>query len=305
MKSLLRSPGCPCFRWLIASLLCASSIAAAETDPAPALTGIVNLPDLKLALLEAASPRPGPSVGLILAPGEREGNVRVISVHPEAGAIQLGSRISTNLFSLRFQDATRHLEPGRFGLLFEHAPINQALMVYQQLAGRTLLVHPSLPPVSFSLNATVTNRTEAARVLEKEFAAQGITTVPDGGKFTMLVPKSQLAAARPRSSEIRPASPPAGKGNTNESIPPGVIHFQGISPDQAAAIYAELLGRKLDRTTPLPPTTTALLQIKTETPLSREEAQYALEVLFAWQGFKLVPSGDEFLKPVAIPESER
>jgi hypothetical protein len=178
--------------------------------------------------------------------------------------------------------------------------------LYQQLVGRTLLLHPSLPPSSVSLNATATNPTEAALILEKEFAAQGIATIPDGDKFIMVVPKSHLAAARPRSREIRPASPPTRKGNTttDESIPPGVIHFQGVLPGQATVIYAELLRRKLDRTTPLPPSM-GPLNIKTETPLSLEEAQYALDVLFAWHGFKLVPSGDEFLKPVAISESER
>jgi hypothetical protein len=48
-----------------------------------------------------------------------------------------------------------------------------------------------------------------------------------------------------------------------------------------------------------------MISLKTQTPLTREEVCYALETLFAWQGFKLVPEGDRLAKlvPISGPSS--
>lgn len=213
-----------------------------------------------------------------------------------------GRRIVTSSNSpvtLTFRDQTLRLEPGRPGLLLEGAGLNQVLTLYQQLAGRTLLIHPALPAVAFTLNAAVANPAEAALVLQKEFATHGIVVIPDGDKFAMIVPEAQITSAKPHSPHSGEVKQPDAE---KEQTPSGFFDFQDVDLSQAAIVYAELLGRKFDRSVPL---RSGTIRIKTQTALSRDEVCYAFEVLFTWRGLKAVPQGDDQLKLVPIPDSEK
>jgi hypothetical protein len=86
-------------------------------------------------------------------------------------------------------------------------------------------------------------------------------------------------------------------------MPPGTLNFPTQSIWRVAVIYAALLGRTLD-------TNAALggrlgwVSFKNQTTLSREEASYALETLFAWQGFKLIPVDKNLARLVPIADSD-
>jgi hypothetical protein len=117
----------------------------------------------------------------------------------------------------------------------------------------------------------------------------------------MIVPQAQVALAKPHSPHSVGVEPPPTE---TDQIPPGVINFWNVDLVQAAQIYAELAGRKLDQSASVPPGR-GTMRIKTQTALSRDEARYAFDVLFAWRGLKAVPQGDHQLKLVTIPDSER
>jgi hypothetical protein len=349
MKTSLQLPR---HKLLLLALLCfiGRGHSATETPQStPKLTGILNLPDSTLALLEVTPLYAGGNRQLILAPGQREGDVEVTRINPESGAADVrlsitrlwnanpggqattnaariwdaktgkeitqplspgsvvqsaqfspdGRRIvttGTNLISVSFRDPTHRLETGHPGLVLEDAGFGQVLMIYQRLSGRTLLIHPALPEYSVNLRAEASNPAEAALVLEKEFASQKIAVIPDGDKFAMVVPESQVTGLKPRSTEIKPTE--------GELLPAGVISFLNVDLVQVANIYAALMGRKLDRQAP-PPRATRTINLKTQTPLSLEEARYALDTLFRWQGLEMIPTGDDLMKLAPVPASER
>jgi hypothetical protein len=85
-------------------------------------------------------------------------------------------------------------------------------------------------------------------MLEKALAERGIATIADGEKFLMVVPASEVTAVKPRSSDFDTST---RNGIKPELMPVGAIYFSNANLNQAAQIYASLIGRKLDQTQPL------------------------------------------------------
>ncbi len=151
-----------------------------------------------------------------------------------------------------------------------------------------------------------------AAELERKFAADGIVAIPDGDKFMMVVPKVLASVVSPRSSEIKSSRNPPRAAQTNkpasgseELIPAGTINFWGVDAAQAADIYARLVSREMDRSERFPggPCPSGIF-LKTITPLTKEEAIYALETELLWCGVKMVSVGDKMMKAVAAPVPE-
>ena len=181
-----------------------------------------------------------------------------------------------------------------------NASLGQVLEIYGAMTERTLLLHPHLVlPMKISSSAARTTQREGAEALEKLLATNGIVSVPDGEKFLMIVPKAEALKARPGSSQITRGKNSTGK---QEVIPAGMIDFRGATAAQVLSIYTALKSRKPELAGPSPPIP---INLRAETTLTREEALYAMETLFAWQGFKVVPIGEEFLKFAPLSGSER
>ncbi len=72
----------------------------------------------------------------------------------------------------------------------------------------------------------------------------------------------------------------------------GALRFQKASVQQVLEKYAELSGRKLLSSKNLPE---EQITIHNCTPLTREEALRALEVIMLQQGVDLAPEGDKFI----------
>jgi hypothetical protein len=136
----------------------------AETVPSsPRLLGIVDLPPAARALLEVQW-RPGQDAGwTLLQAGQRQGELTVLAVHPETGAVELNLRPSEDFMTVTFTNRAYRSSLGSPGLAFENAALEHVLTIYAQLAQRTLLRWPELPKLSFSLRAAATNDA-AARI---------------------------------------------------------------------------------------------------------------------------------------------
>jgi len=80
-------------------------------------------------------------------------------------------------------------------------------------------------------------------------------------------------------------------------VPAGVINFRNVDLQIVATIYAQVIGRELEKTAPFP---SDVINIKTQTPLTKQEACYALETLFNWSGAKIVLVRDDLIRVVPM-----
>jgi len=290
-----------------ALIFCIFQLSAQAEFPAPRLSGIVNLPDFKRALLET----PGSPEGLLLlGEAQHEGDIGVIWINPEKGRVEVYQH--TNIMILELNAETNQ-EPatGVQGIALKNTSLRAVLELYQRLSARTVLQSPLLPQTQFSLRASAATRTDAARVLERALAEKEILAIPDGENFMLVVPKSQAQAVSPHSSQTKSltTNSPVTSSPTNspetEILPPGSISFRGVAIVSALQIYSELIGRKLDHSPPLPSGMESRVFLHTETPLTRNECIYMFDTLFRLHGIKVAPAAEGFVKPVRISEVER
>ena len=250
---------------------------------APRLAGIVNLPSRKCALLEV----PGthfPVPRLILDESQREGKIELLKID-QANKVTLRIPVATQtgsedlILSLPERNTSSVPNPT---LVFDDVDVDSLLVLYAEFAGRTIL-RPLLPKHSFTLAASPSNLAEAALVLQRALAEQELISIADGERFLMVMPKTLAANARPHSSELKSKSTLDAQAGPNQSgndelIPKGDINFINLDLFEAAKIYVEYLGRKLERNPT--PGIHGFIRIKTQTPLTKEEVCYALETLF-------------------------
>lgn len=254
------------------------------------LTGIISLPDFRRALLE--SPGPPRGEGLVtLGEGERQGKFEVLIIKDREGSVDVvnGGKRATLEFGILA--AVSAAETAGSNLRLANANLEQVLDVYARINGRTVLQHPSLKATLLSLNAAAKTRSEAVAILEQLFQRHGMTSIPDGSKFVMIVPSSLTNTVSARSGGIVPT--PA----ESAALPNGVIDFRNADLRQALAIYGRLVGRKLVKAEGLRSST---IRLRTATDLTKSEAAYALETLFRWNGVNVVPVGETEFHAVPI-----
>ena len=88
---------------------------------------------------------------------------------------------------------------------------------------------------------------------------------------------------------------PAGE----ELIPPGMINLQQADLNQVLQLYSEWVNRTILRPATLP---APQISLKTQTPLTRQEAVQALDAVLALNGITMINIGDKFVK--ALPEAQ-
>ncbi len=296
------------------------------------LTGLIRLPGQELVVLEVES-RPQSPQQLILRAAESQNHVEVIRINAEEGSAdlalgappsgrhgkvnanaqisfspdgkQLVRLVNTNV-TVRFQNDTNRLENGQRGLIFENIEFKAVLDLYSRFANRTLLCPSALSRVRLTLNTVVEDEQGAAVVIEKALLANGITSVADGNKFLIVIPTSYAEKFKPRSSEItttdNPNSQSTAAAGINQMLPAGAINFVNVSADDAALIYAALIGRKLEsnslRAYPM-------ITLRTHTLLSREEAIYALDTVFAVNGIRMEQVGTDLVRLAPLSAGNR
>ena len=77
-----------------------------------------------------------------------------------------------------------------------------------------------------------------------------------------------------------------------------MVDLRGAPDVQVALLYADLIGKKLDRSEPFRWSGEPGIFFITVTPVSKDEAIYAIETLLAWHNIKVVPVADGFVKAV-------
>ncbi|WP_150107359.1 hypothetical protein [Pedosphaera parvula] len=288
-------------------LLCLSlfSVSIQAAPPQVKLTGIINMPDYKSALLEITDTIDHTET-TILTEGQAESfspklRLEIIQVNPvkRTAKLNLTANQTNSIITLALDNETKSSADAP-AIQFRNADLNQVLRLYAKFSNRTVL-HPPLPSIEMSCNANATNETDAAEALAKALNKNGYTNILDGTKFVMVLRSDRASMAHPRSAEIKSSAPAPDPPSTRTNIiPAGEINFPGVDPYQVAHIYAELIGgRKFDFNTRFPHYVD-LIHFVSQTPLSKEEVIYALDTLFAWQNIKLIPIGKDLVQAVEI-----
>jgi hypothetical protein len=256
----------------------------------PRLSGLINLPEMKLVRIDIASP-----VGLdkfFLAKGQAADKIEVIEIQPQKGTAKL--RLLKNNSIVVVTNTALKIEGDVSGIALENVEIGSLFWLLGELSQRTIL-HPVLEiePIR-SLMVAATNREDAARLLGESLQKHGLFTVRDGTRFLMALPKTMVAKSESGSLPI---------DASGELLPAGVIYFPHTSIRQVAPIYAELKNCKLED---IPGSfSDQPIEFNNQTPLTREESLYALDKVLGWAGVKLVPAGEGRIKLIRVKTAER
>jgi general secretion pathway protein D len=104
------------------------------------------------------------------------------------------------------------------------------------------------------------------------------------------VPATPVAVPAPATAGANSATTSAS--SEEETIPAGMIDFEGVDVGEVLKVYSKLVGRTLLRAG-LP---SAQIILKTETPLTKSEAIEALQAVLSLNGISVVNVGDKFVK---------
>ena len=191
-------------------------------------------------------------------------------------------------------EGTEIFPPGL--IRFQETDDRQVLEIYSELSGRMVLRSPQTRNTKVSLRSqTQLNRAEAQWLLESALSLGGIALVPEGQKFVFALPVTRLVNA-PKV----PANPLAAAVKDGP-FPPGTLMFDRASGSQMLAIYAELIGRQ--------PVNTGVpsvsISLRSQIPLTRAEALYALDATAALNHLRFVGAGDQQVTLEAAPTDRK
>ena len=258
----------------------------ATIGSAPALEGIFNLPDFERCLVNESGSSP---FSHVLPKGQRVGNVEVITIKPAEGRVEFMLWPGMRSLVLEITNSPP------VGISFQNAGLVSVLELYGQVKGRSIL-HPFLGySRTLTLRAPAKTKLESVEAIEAALKGEGLAVVPDGTKFVLVVPQAQAASAVPRSSLIKAS---AEKAKQPEVLPEGMLDFRICDTWQAVRVYADLVGRELKKTDQSLRIASGIISFRSQTPSTKEEARYALDTLFAWQGFEMVEVGEKGIKVV-------
>jgi len=276
---------------LLLSLLPALRLMAQATPPEVKLVGLICGLSQNRVALRRVTLHDGEK-DVLLAEGERVEDLEVIRIAPGLGTVDL------TLGSKRLQLSFRR--PGEWpsrGLMLEDAPLATVLSLYGPFAHRTLLCSGKIPDAVFTLRTAAATDAEAARAIEKALAEKEISSVPDGDKFLLVLTKSEARTVKPRSSQIRSAD------NAGDAVlfPPGALRLIRSDVGLVLDLYAGIAGGKRDRNASLR-LAVQPVDLVSQTPLTKEESLYALEMLLKLRGLKIENAADGMkLVPMGIP----
>ncbi len=280
--------------WFALGLSTALFNGAAAATPEPRLTGIVQLENRRLALLELHDESRFGAVitrNPILREGERDGTYDVIAINEKSAKVTLRHATDETIELSLGQGPTEELANRSVNL--RSASLEQVLEIYQMLSARTVIRSLKFPEPRLDLKSGAgLSKADATALLAKALTEKGMLLRPQGDKFLVLVPTSEekLLAAIPK-----PPSPEAGP---DEVLPPGMVKFQEGDLLQVLDIYGDLTGRTVLRPQSLPWTK---ISVRSETPLTRNEAVWLLDALFSVSGIAMVPEGERFV--FSVPTS--
>jgi hypothetical protein len=179
---------------------------------------------------------------------------------------------------------------------FQNTEVHQALEIYQELSGRTLLeaTRRTFPKITVRTQ-TELRRGEAVWLMSALFALADIAVIPSGEKFAFVFPGVETAQIP--GIETNPA---VAQIQRKDPLPAGMIRFNSADLDNVLRVYAALIEREplpVDRTTPA-----VKVSIRSQTALAPAEAVFALDALAAVNRLKFVLVGEKQVKiiPAAL-----
>jgi len=138
----------------------------------------------------------------------------------------------------------------------KRTPLDEALDLYQQFSGKTVLHSPNLPNLSEFNKPIPSSDTNGMKiVLENELLNKGVEFVPLGDVIVMAVESGwKNSPTANYISTIKPQLPPSpavpvsnGEKPAEESIPPGTIDFRGADLNQFLDLYAMYRDQMYDK----------------------------------------------------------
>lgn len=268
-----------------------------------ALVGIANLLNEKPRAWLRMKPRANRSPEVIaLFEGGRQESLELINIDLARARVRLKVEGADHDFSLGMEGDSGEVSP--FSLRMRMVDMGVVLDEYELDAKRNVLRHPALPVVRLNFDAPPGNAAQARLFLENLLATNGISAIPDGEKFVLILPTSiavgetSLAPA-PDSKSL---STPLPGGKQAPMMEAAGIIFPGTDVIQVLEMYAALRGCQLLR--PVPVSAEVPIVFKSQTELSRDEALHALEAHFRWRklAIEVVETGK--IKVVVIPASK-
>ena len=280
----------------------------ARADRATSVIGVVSLTNYQAALLVITDSPPEASFLMTTHKWVTEGqgfddvylkdkamHVEILQVDFTNGVV----RAKENGVAAFYMPQTTNLVGtlAGYGLLLNNADFDDALDLYANLKGRTLLAHPDVKRPPLNLSAAATNMTEAVAFLKKILQERGATIQADGDKFEWIIPAGTTNIVSPAvlSTMLSPKGLPAT--NAVDALPAGSINFSAVELSQLLAVYQALTTQKWVQDAPPP---SGVVNFHNQTSLSKAEALHAFDVLLAWHGFKVVSLDDKSFKLVPL-----
>ena len=284
---------------LLAALL-ALPLTAPGRDAAevPRLSGIVSLPNIKEALFEFPdSPCCGPRQ-IVVGENEDMWGVKVLRILPDRRSVEVSVNGAAAPLTLTLNIGSNTPPSAAASIELDKARLLSVLELYGRFSERTLLYWPSLPPTSVSLKANPRTAADLAQVLKETLAKNGVTSIADGERFEMMVPRDEVNAVKPHP----PSTNPPGTAKPDQSERNKVvIDFYGTDLVQVFYIYAGLVGGEFDRTAPIPAVVQPFIWMHAKPGLSELDGVYALDTLLGWRGITMVRSTNGLVRAVHEP----
>jgi hypothetical protein len=142
---------------------------------------------------------------------------------------------------------------------------------------------------------TAIGRAQAIWLLEAALQLNDIAISLSGDKFAF------VTTTKGASRVAKFKAPPPVKDPSDEKFPPGLVKFNEADRSIVLDIYRELVGQPLVRAPDLPP---CKVTLKSQTPLTRDEAVWLLESALYLGGIQCVPAGDKQVKVIRDPGAD-
>ena len=279
--------------WLPVSLLSAQT-----NEQIVKLTGIISLPGVKVALLELQNSRGGQVSRRKLGEGQRDQGVNVLGIDAKTETVDVSCDGHVKTLKFSGDETEREIDSGiavvHPTVHLQRADLQQVLDLLDELTERNVLRPSAFKPMPISLRVAARSNSEAAETLAGVLRQQGIATIFEGEKFAIVAPNDLTNVMTQLSEEVRSnISHDLSPSTNSETIAPGLIKFRRAPAEQVLAIYAAYTGRRLANRSDLTKQTMwAGVTFRNVTPLSRSEACYALEMLLACNGIRIVRNED-------------
>jgi hypothetical protein len=268
------------------------------------LVGLSTVPEARCAfLLVLAANRPT-LTEVVLSEGKSVGALELLALDDQTmtARIRNGGQESVVRFSAenpvpqparaRAGDSEKKMGAVRFQTL----PVTQVLEFYAQLTGRTIL-RPSLLPVGvIQAQSQNLDREGIVRFLERTLTRAHLQILPQGEKFTVVLPENQPLPASAVWAN-RKTSPDKERSQATGVTKTGAIHFLNAELAPVLQLYENLSGRTIERATDLP---NFPITFKTASALTDSEALYALDTVLGLHGIQVVAVDDHAAKAVPV-----